>query len=96
VKNLEFFAGATWLETKPPAVTEWNVIHMPYTPRFQFQAGAKWTFLENFRLTMDMQHMSNGVCRNGLARGASLGGSLITVILPTRTSWTTLHCVTPV
>ena len=59
VKNLEFFAGATWLEAKATGSDGIEREHMPYTPSFQFQAGAKWNFLENFRLTMDMQHMSN-------------------------------------
>jgi outer membrane receptor protein involved in Fe transport len=59
VKNLEFFAGATWLEAEATGSNGVERDHMPYTPSFQFQAGAKWNFLENFRLTMDMQHMSN-------------------------------------
>lgn len=59
LKNLELFAGATWqaAETKGGNNIENN--HMPYTPGFQFQSGAKWTFLEKYRLFMDMQHLRN-------------------------------------
>lgn len=70
VKNLEFFAGATWLETEATGNDGVERDHMPYTPRFQLQAGAKWAFLENFRLTMDMQHMSN-VYAGTVSRGGS-------------------------
>ncbi|MBU0653383.1 MAG: TonB-dependent receptor, partial [Proteobacteria bacterium] len=59
VKNLEFFTGATWLEAKATGNDGIERDHMPYTPGFQFQAGAKWNFLENYRLYMDMQHMRN-------------------------------------
>ena len=57
VKNLEFFAGATWLEAKATGNNGIERDHLPYTPSFQFQAGLKWTFLEKFRLFMDMQHL---------------------------------------
>jgi len=57
VKNLECFAGATWLEAKATGNNGIERDEMPYTPGFQFQAGVKWTFLENFRLFMDMQHL---------------------------------------
>ncbi|MFH2121472.1 MAG: TonB-dependent receptor plug domain-containing protein [Pseudomonadota bacterium] len=59
VKNLEFFTGATWLEAKATGNDGIKRDHMPYTPSFQFQAGANWNFLENYRLYMDMQHMRN-------------------------------------
>ena len=59
LKNLEFFAGATWLEAEATGNNGIERDHMPYTPSFQFQAGAKWNFLENYRLNMDMQHMRN-------------------------------------
>jgi iron complex outermembrane receptor protein len=57
VKNLEFFAGATWLEAKARGNNGIERDEMPYTPGFQFQAGGNWTFLDNFRLYMDMQHL---------------------------------------
>jgi len=59
VKNLEFFAGATWLAVEAKGADNIENNHMPYTPGFQFQAGAKWTFLDNFRLFTDMQHLRN-------------------------------------
>jgi iron complex outermembrane receptor protein len=59
LKNLEFFAGATWLTTEAKGGDGIESNHMPYTPGFQFQAGAKWTFLDNFRLFADMQQLSN-------------------------------------
>jgi iron complex outermembrane receptor protein len=57
VKNLEFFAGATWLDVKATGNNDIERDEMPYTPEFQFQAGFNWTFLDNFRLFMDMQHL---------------------------------------
>lgn len=57
LKNLECFAGATWLKTKATGNNGIERDQLPYTPGFQFQAGVKWTFLENFRLFMDMQHL---------------------------------------
>jgi iron complex outermembrane receptor protein len=59
VKNLECFAAATWLEGKATGNNGIERDHLPYTPGFQFQAGATWKFLENFRLFMDMQHLGN-------------------------------------
>jgi outer membrane cobalamin receptor len=59
VKNLEFFTGATWLAAETRGADNIENNHMPYTPGFQFQAGAKWTFLDNFRLFTDMQHLRN-------------------------------------
>jgi iron complex outermembrane receptor protein len=57
VKNLEFFAGATWLDVQATGNNDIEREEMPYTPEFQFQAGFNWTFLDNFRLFMDMQHL---------------------------------------
>jgi len=57
VKNLEFFAGATWLEAKATGNNGIERDEMPYTPGFQFQAGVNWEFLDNFRFFMDMQHL---------------------------------------
>jgi outer membrane cobalamin receptor len=59
LKNLELFTGATWLATQAKGGDNIVNNHMPYTPGFQFQAGAKWTFLDNFRLFADMQHLRN-------------------------------------
>ena len=41
VKNLECFAGATWLEAKATGNNGIERDHLPYTPGFQFQAGAQ-------------------------------------------------------
>jgi outer membrane cobalamin receptor len=57
VKNLECFAGATWLETKATGNNDIERDHLPYTPGFQFQAGFNWKFLDHFRFFMDMQHL---------------------------------------
>ncbi|MCG6536035.1 MAG: TonB-dependent receptor plug domain-containing protein, partial [Syntrophales bacterium LBB04] len=57
VKNLEFFAGATWSEAKATGNDGIERDNLPYTPGFQFQAGSTWRFLDNFRLHMDMQHL---------------------------------------
>ena len=59
VKNLEFFAGATWLQAEATGNNGIERDHLPYTPGFQFQAGVNWTFLDNFRLFVDMQHLRN-------------------------------------
>ena len=59
VKNLELFAAATWLEAKATGNDGIERDFMPYTPGFQFQAGANWSFLDHFRLCMDMQHLRN-------------------------------------
>jgi len=57
VKNIECFAGATWLETKATGNNGIERDEMPYTPGFQFQAGVNWKFLDHFRFFMDMQHL---------------------------------------
>jgi iron complex outermembrane receptor protein len=57
MKNLEFFAGATWLKAEATGSDRIERDHMPYTPGFQFQAGVNWAFLESCRLFMDMQHV---------------------------------------
>jgi outer membrane cobalamin receptor len=59
VQTLELFAGATWLETEATGSDGIEQDHLPYTPGFQFQAGATWTFLDAFRLFLDMQHLSD-------------------------------------
>lgn len=57
LKNLELFAGATWLKTEATGNNGVERDQMPYTPGFQFQAGVTWKFLERFRLFVDMQHL---------------------------------------
>ncbi len=57
VKNLELFAGATWLQAEATGSNGIEVDNLPYTPSFQLQAGLTWTFLENCRLFLDMQHI---------------------------------------
>jgi outer membrane receptor protein involved in Fe transport len=57
VKNIECFAGATWLKTKATGNDGIERDEMPYTPGFQFQAGVNWKFLDHFRFFMDMQHL---------------------------------------
>ncbi len=59
VKDLEFFSAATWLTTEATGANGVESDHIPYTPGFQFQAGAKWRFLNNFQIFADMQHLSN-------------------------------------
>jgi outer membrane cobalamin receptor len=57
MKGLELFAATTWLQAEAMGQNRVERDHLPYTPSFQFQGGLKWTFLENFRLFMDMQHL---------------------------------------
>lgn len=59
LKNLEFTAGATWMEAKAKGSDGIERDRMPYTPGFQFQAGANWKFLERYRLFVDMQHLKD-------------------------------------
>lgn len=57
VKDLELYAGATWLQAEAKGADRIKRDRIPYTPGFQFQAGIKWQFINNFKLFMDMQHM---------------------------------------
>lgn len=57
VKNLELFAGTTWLDVKARGSDGIERDFMPYTPDFQFQAGLTWTFLQKYKLYMDLQHL---------------------------------------
>ncbi len=59
LKSLEFFAGATLMDAKATGSDNIERDHMPYTPGFQFQAGSNWTFLEHFRLRLDMQYLQD-------------------------------------
>ncbi len=69
VKSLDFFAGVTWLDSEATGNDGIKRDHLPYTPSFQFQAGATWKLLDNFRLYMDMQHLHN------LYQGTSMRGT---------------------
>ena len=73
MKNLEFFAAATWLSVKAKGVDNIESNHMPYTPGFQFQTGAKWNFMEKYQLYADMQHLRN--LYQGQANGVVRGGT---------------------
>jgi iron complex outermembrane receptor protein len=57
LKNLECFAGATWLKAEATGNNDIESDHLPYTPSFQFQAGVNWTFLNHFRFYIDMQYL---------------------------------------
>jgi iron complex outermembrane receptor protein len=59
VKNLEFTAGATWLDSKATGNDGKEVEHLPYTPQFALQAGVNWKFLDNYRIFVDVQHFNN-------------------------------------
>ncbi len=69
VKKLELFAGATLMEARATGNNGIEHDHMPYTPGFQFQAGVNWTFLENFRLRLDMQHLKDVYAATSLRSG---------------------------
>ncbi len=71
VKDLELFAATTWLAVEAKGADNIESNHMPYTPGFQFQAGAKWIFLKDFRIFADMQHLRNLYqgASNGVGRG---------------------------
>ncbi|MDR0439779.1 MAG: TonB-dependent receptor [Candidatus Accumulibacter sp.] len=57
VDNLDLFAGATWLRAKATGDDGEKQKKMPYTPRFAFQAGFKWKFLEHFLFSGDYQYL---------------------------------------
>ncbi|HVP78873.1 MAG TPA: TonB-dependent receptor plug domain-containing protein [Thermodesulfobacteriota bacterium] len=57
MKNLELFAGATWLRANATGNNGVEVDHLPYTPGFQLQAGATYKFLNHFKFYMDMQYL---------------------------------------
>jgi len=74
VKDLELFAATTWLAVEAKGADNIESNHMPYTPGFQFQAGAKWIFLKDFKIFADMQHLRNLYqgASNGVGRGNTL------------------------
>jgi len=52
------FAGFTWYTGLSATDEDGNTINrMPFTPRFGLSAGFRWTFLENFRLSGDLQYL---------------------------------------
>lgn len=69
-KNLELFCGATWLQSQASGQNRVDVDRLPYTPSFQFQAGLRWTYLEKFRLSADMQHLK-GLYQGTLSRAGT-------------------------
>lgn len=77
LKNLEFFSAATWLTTEAKGANNVESNHIPYTPGFQFQAGVKWKFLDNFQVFADMQHLSN-LYQGTFARGGTLNTTQLT------------------
>jgi len=59
LKTLECFAGATFMAAKAKGSDGLERKDMPYTPGFQFQAGVHWSFLEHFKLRVDMQYLKD-------------------------------------
>lgn len=57
INRLEFFAASTWLDAQAMGPNRIETDRLPYTPKFQFQAGAKWTLLEKYSVYADMQHL---------------------------------------
>jgi iron complex outermembrane receptor protein len=58
IENLEFFGGATWLRAKATGDDGKTATKLPFTPSFTLQTGVNWTFLTNFSLNVDYQHIS--------------------------------------
>lgn len=57
IKNLDVFAGGTWLWAKAKGDDGITQHKMPYTPSFALQTGFKWRFLEDFLFSGDFQHL---------------------------------------
>jgi outer membrane cobalamin receptor len=57
LQNLDIFAGATWLDSEATGNNGLTTSRLPYTPRFQLQAGADLRFLEKYQLHVDLQHL---------------------------------------
>lgn len=74
LKNLEFFAAATWLSVEAKGADNIESNHMPYTPGFQFQTGAKWRFMDKYLIFADMQHLRN--LYQGQSSGVARGNTL--------------------
>lgn len=69
VKKLECFAGATLMAAKASGSDGFERNHLPYTPGFQFQAGIHWSFLEHFRLRLDMQYLQDVYAATSMRTG---------------------------
>jgi iron complex outermembrane receptor protein len=69
VKDLELFAGFTWMESEAEGDDGNERDRMPYTPRFQAQAGADWKFLGKYRLHADMQHLHDVYAATSMRSG---------------------------
>jgi len=76
VKKLELFAGATLMEAKAKGSDGIERDRMPYTPSFQLQAGINWSFLESFRLRMDMQYLQDVYAGTNMRSGSFNFGQL--------------------
>lgn len=57
LKDMELFAGATWLRARTTGSDGIEQDHMPYTPGFQAQAGFSWLFLERIKFRLDAQYL---------------------------------------
>ena len=57
LKDMELFAGATWLRARARGGDGIEQDHMPYTPGFQAQAGFSWLFLEHIKFRLDAQYL---------------------------------------
>ena len=77
IQSLECFAAAVWLDTRAKGRDGVERRYLPYTPGFQFQAGADWTFLERYRLRLDMQHLRD-VYGGTSARGGTFNFAQLT------------------
>jgi outer membrane receptor protein involved in Fe transport len=59
MKDLDVFAGATWLRVKATGDDGIEADKMPYAPDFALQTGFKWRFLKDFQLGGDYQYLRN-------------------------------------
>lgn len=75
-KSLEIFAGATMMDARATGGDGIERDHLPYTPGCQLQAGFNWSFLERFRLRMDLQYLQDVYAGTGLRSGTVNFGPL--------------------
>jgi len=73
LRDFELFAAATWLSAYAEGTDNIESNHMPYTPGFQLQAGAKWKFMDKYQFFVDMQHLRN--IYQGQTQGVARGGT---------------------
>jgi iron complex outermembrane receptor protein len=57
LKDLELFAGGTFLRITAKGKEDVEVNQMFYTPDFSMSAGFKWTWFTHFHLSGDYQHL---------------------------------------